>query len=164
MVGSLFSADRTVSLMCPKAPLASWRVRQLLRHFVFRHSNLKKKKKPHSCNASHTNNNNTGQSNCITITPPLQHVSVKHSKWTWQRNHLHQTCYSLEAGGRSRADLIVFGCSLQPLVAVQVLLGGDLTGQSCYVEQHTRLLVAQTGQSCKGQTEENSFWKTIYEC
>lgn len=122
---------------------------------VFRYSTFfLKKKKPQSDNASHTNN--TGQSNCITITPPLQDAAVKQPKWTWQRNHLHQSCYSLEAGGWSRADLIVFGCSLQPLVTVQVLLGGDLTGQSCHVEQHTCLLIAQTGQSCKGQRTTRS--------
>lgn len=33
MVGSLFRADRTVSLMWPKAPLASWIVRQILTPF-----------------------------------------------------------------------------------------------------------------------------------
>lgn len=46
------------------------------------------------------------------------------------------------------AHLIVFGRCLQALVVVQVLLGGDLTGQRRRVEQHARLLITQTGQRC----------------
>lgn len=45
-----------------------------------------------------------------------------------------------------RTHLVELGSRPQPLVAVQVLLRGDLTGQRSHVEQNARLLVAQTGQ------------------
>lgn len=84
MVGSLCSADSTVSLMCPKAPLASWKVRHFFRNW-FSDAVLalkkKKKKKPHSDVASHTNNKGLFNP----ITPPPQDATLKTSKL----NRLH---------------------------------------------------------------------------